>query len=588
MVANSTRLLILIIGVCSTFIAKAQSPYYHYFEDSIRPGYRVSGVLDSVDTKIAPYQHTLPTSFFNYGDFFFIQAINQNQLPTQPTRFSAIPHIGMVYAMGSNATQIGHLAYTQTIDSGFFVQLDYQRTTSNGALRNSNFENNCLDARFAIVRKRFATTAHIYFNGGNRAFNGGLLNDSLSNPDFDLIFQDVSKGNNQETSTFNKNTAGATFEVKRNFQVNSENYWSFVKYKSLKTGLFLHPSISIYNRKYVENAAIATIYGVVNYDSTETRDFYQVSQAQLAGGYFLHTQSVAWNVGMKGTYWDYDNLGHEHDTLELSILSTLNCSLKSGWKWKTNGGINVTGALGAFNGKTRLSKDFNLWELELYATINRSYPSPNQRYYFGNALNYAWNNQQFTTATEGGGKLRIRYKLGQLIVSGTFANYTKMPLFVDNHWRQDTLTSLSIVGLSAQTSIKIGSFFIQPTLILQQSTLSIVPKCSAFARLGFNGAIFKAKKLKTSLGVELGYISQFQLMDFVPQMGVYALTSTQKMFVAMPKWHTFASFDLGYFRWFVRGENMEQLFLKKVNMEALGYPVLPFQIRFGVSWDLFN
>jgi hypothetical protein len=56
----------------------------------------------------------------------------------------------------------------------------------------------------------------------------------------------------------------------------------------------------------------------------------------------------------------------------------------------------------------------------------------------------------------------------------------------------------------------------------------------------------------------------------------------------MPKLHFFSQFDLGYFRWFVRIENIEQLFQSETNMEAIGYPVLPTQLRFGVSWDLFN
>jgi hypothetical protein len=56
----------------------------------------------------------------------------------------------------------------------------------------------------------------------------------------------------------------------------------------------------------------------------------------------------------------------------------------------------------------------------------------------------------------------------------------------------------------------------------------------------------------------------------------------------MMRLHVFSQFELGFFRWYLRVENIEQTFLKTTNQEALGYPVLPLQIRIGMSWDLFN
>ena len=71
-------------------------------------------------------------------------------------------------------------------------------------------------------------------------------------------------------------------------------------------------------------------------------------------------------------------------------------------------------------------------------------------------------------------------------------------------------------------------------------------------------------------------------------MDAFSPSNSVFKFNAMPKLNVFTQFDLGYFRWFVRFENIEQFWQKSVNFEALGYPVVPFQFRFGVSWDLFN
>jgi hypothetical protein len=582
------RILLLTIGVFFASITKAQSPYYHYFTDSIQPGYRISGAFDSTDLNVAPYQHTLPLSFSPTVGLFDYSTMNQTRHPQFRKRFSAIPHVGLIYAMGSNATQIGRISYTQTLDTGVYVQLDYQRSTSNGAMRNSNFEENTLEIYLAIVRTRLAATLHIYYNGGSRAFNGGLVGDSLSNAAFDLIFQEVNKGNNFSNATFNANLGGATFDTYRQFQVNSENYWSFIKKTTIKTGLFIHPTLDISNRKYVENADIAAIYQQVNYDSTKTRDFYQLSQARLFGGYFIHSKHIAFNAGLQGNYWDYDNLGHSHDTLELSIKSDLLFNLNSGWKWSSAGQLNIAGALGAFQFNSQIKKEFRQVGWNIFGAINRSYPLQNQRYYYGNAVAYAWDVKQLSTISVVGAELHSKFRFGQVRLQSSFSNYANLPVWIENKWRQDTLNALSIGAVSLQTAFRMASFFIQPTVIYQVSNLNVIPPFTAFARLGYNGTIFKAKKLKTCLGLEMGYISSYRLMDFVPQLATYSFSSSQQRFVAMPKLHAFSTFDLGYFRWFIRAENLEQLALKKVNMEALGYAVVPFQLRFGVSWDLFN
>jgi hypothetical protein len=125
-------------------------------------------------------------------------------------------------------------------------------------------------------------------------------------------------------------------------------------------------------------------------------------------------------------------------------------------------------------------------------------------------------------------------------------------------------------------------------MTIQLSETTVVPTYLFAARLGFNGALFKAKKMKTAMGFDLGYTSSYQLMEYVPYMQTITFSNTTQIYAAMPKLHFFANFDLGFFRWFLRLENIEQTFQKKINFEALGYPVVPMQFRFGVSWDLFN
>ncbi|MGH2257767.1 hypothetical protein ACQ1ZF_14845, partial [Enterococcus faecalis] len=64
--------------------------------------------------------------------------------------------------------------------------------------------------------------------------------------------------------------------------------------------------------------------------------------------------------------------------------------------------------------------------------------------------------------------------------------------------------------------MKWRKLFFQPEIRLQQSTLNWTPDFQALARLGFDGFLFKAKKLRATIGVEAGYTGSYQLLGYVP------------------------------------------------------------------------
>ena len=284
---------------------RAQSLYFNYFTDTIRPSYRVSGVFDSMDVTSARYQHNLPTFFQPAKQSFSFLNLHKDANPEVKTRFSAIPHVGFRYSMGTNATQEGKIMYTQALDTFTFLQLDYQRNVSQGALRNGNFEYNSVAVQLLKRKKRLAFALAIKFLGEKRSLNGGLLGDSLSDPLLGLIFQDVSKNNVFSTSNFSPSSPGAVYKENKTFQLTNTNYLSFTSNDQLKTGIFVNPYLSIENRRFIENGSINTIYGVANYDTSATRDFWQKSEIGAWSGYFLHSKQFQLNAGVVVNYWVY-------------------------------------------------------------------------------------------------------------------------------------------------------------------------------------------------------------------------------------------------------------------------------------------
>jgi len=581
----SLRINVLVIG-CLLLSLKglaqnagaglSESPFHHYFEDTLRPGYRISGSFDSIDRKIAEYQATLPTSFRPATELFNPERMYTEAHHYAPLRFSAITHVGLYYSIGSNNSQKAGVAYTQSLTENQFIQMNYERISSNGALRRSSLESNHFDVSHLFRRNRYASQVSLLFDGSDRALNGGLLNDSLDEA-FALIFQDVTK----PEALLNK----------RYFRADWRNFISFTADSLIKTGIYLAPHLQTETRRYTERPA--ELFPVYNIDSAQTYDFWQRSEYGGTAGYFLHTTAFSINAGLKTAYWENDNLDKFSDTLEIGLVSEVLFGLSDKVQLKGNGSYNLAGAFGEKSVNASLFFRTTVADFSAAISYSDSYPRNYQRMFSGNLLNYSWTDKTLISTTKGEIIAKSKNKLIPLQLTAGFQNYRNLPFFLDNRWRQDTLTNLSFLNFSVRADFRLGKFFIQPSVRVQQSGFEYVPSLQAFARIGFNGYLFKAKKLHAAIGLEGGYCSSYRLLDFVPMADSYILPAasadgTFKTYTAMPKLHVFAQFELGFLRWFIRVENIEQTFIQSVNREAIGYPVVPLQIRLGLSWDLFN
>ncbi len=564
--------MVLLI-TCKSLTSYGQSPFYHFFEDTIQPGYRISKTLDSTDAFCSPYASTTVQFFqpslrsFSFGQFNSLPVVNSKR------RYSSIPHIGFAYSMGSNTQQLGKISYTQTIDSINFVQMDYLRQSTNGAMRNQDLTRNQLDFSWLRRGKFYGSALGVKMLSLEQGLNGGLLGDVIQN-DFGLEFQDVKKSNARQKYIV----------VDGKF----ENFFSFVSNENLKTGFFLSPFVKVASKRYTETDTLLQIYGAVNHDTLTTQDFWQKGEVGASAGYFFHTKPFVINGGVEVKYWDFDNFSIHNDTLEISAVGDLIVDLKSGWNWKNSAKINVIGDLGEFSAASRLHKKFGVIDVDVNANAGRRYPQNYQRNYFGNTIAYSWNTKTQETYILANGNVNIHVK-GQIIqLFGGVDQRFNMPLFFNNQWRQDTLTTLSYAKIGGGIDFQWKKLLLQPKVIFQVASINVVPSLIFQARLAYNGTIFKAKKLRNVTGIDFGYSTAYDLMAYTPMMDVYSLNNSGLNFTAMPKLHFFTQFDLGYFRWFIRIENIEQAFQKQTNMEAIGYPVMPLQLRFGVSWDLFN
>ncbi len=564
-------LFLLVTSVCQ-LSGLAQSPFGNYFQDTLKPGHRISGKLDSVDANLATYQHTLPGDFNPFLFNFSFSDLNTAWLKPQLRRFSAIPHIAFEYSMGSKLAQFGKITYTQAIDSNTFIQFDYIRNSSNGNLRNSGFERNSAQLGLMHRSKYYGTVLDVAFYGNVNQFAGGLLGDSIREG-FALQFQEVEKSNSGNRT--------------KEFHIDWKNYISFSKDSLQKMGLILQPRLDIKNQRYYDRDTLEAIYGFYNYDSVNTNDYWELSSLKLNGGIFYKNRGFNIEAGLGTRYWDYDNLVIHQDTTEAFGFAALNLDIK-GYSLNATANYTFVGATGETQISADANKAFRMNSFSASGSFTRQYPENYQRFYYGNNLSYSWTNKVLSTRTSLKLNWTNKNRYVPFFLQAFVENNSKIPVFIQNKWRQDTLMSLNVLGVQAGFEYSFKKLLLQGRASYRESTGDLLPNWLISGRVAYNGGLFKAKKLKTVTGIEVGYISHYQLIDFVPQMNTYTLLSTGKQFNDMMKLHFFSQFDLGYFRWFIRVENIEQTFVKPTNFEGVGYPVTSLQVRFGVSWDFFN
>lgn len=568
------RYFIFVIIVSVATKVEAQTVFFAPFEDSLAPGYRVSGSLDSTDWNciLQPYSNSpfrlKPSRLTSVSEYF------QPFAPTfSKRRYSSIPHVGLLYAFGSAGTQTAKITYTQQTDTNHYLQFDYTKNFSNGAMRNANYDVNQFDFKWTSLYNRYAQRTELLFYSAIDGLNGGLLGDSLSNT-LGLAFQEVKK-------------ADAISEQKA-VKFQSAHYWSFIQNESIKTGIFGSANVHVNNRRYTETGDLSVLYTIVQDDSTSTMDFYQFSSVAGQAGYFFETKPFALSFGPKISQINYDNRNLHQDSVLLNMIGDVSYAFKKSVRLNSHLDINLAGALGEMTSQTQLSTDVYGWKFVANVLFERAYPNWNQRAYSGNNLVYSWGNKQLATRLKGNAGIGRSFGQQSLKVTAGIEQLTNEVLFIDKRFRQDTLTSISHIYEKVVADLHWKKMVFQPSLTFHQVSYDLIPALQFNARLGYQGTLGKRKKLQTVLGVEGAYYSGFEHTAFVPIVGTYTFSSSGTGFQPMYNVAVFGQFDLGFLRWFFRVENLEQIGNTAPQQEALGYPILPLQIRLGISWDLFN
>lgn len=580
------RSLFVILLLVISFTAVGQRSLFFSEMDSLKIGYRSGGAqLDSIDASFIGNYNLRPGG--GYGNLHerhlagntFVSPAGFSYLTTQQKvtpKYTGLPYLGFRYAFGSSMTQDLDLEYHQFFRPQTHIHFRYNRKTSNGFLRNSDYKLNDLNLKFFHAKNRYSTHLEAYYGAHEMTQNGGISTDSLLR-DFEIEFTPVQRENARSRI--------------RKLDVQWDNYMRFIGDSIIGSGFKTRHQYSIVGREYTEQLTDLTIVDTFFVDTNgTTRDQYQTARFSNGAGVYFNSPAFQIDATLNHSYWRNQNLGINRDTNEVFLHSNLWTALGERLDLHNEFYFNLLGATGELKNYTRLNFQI-LKNLSVKGKLNfeNLYPTPYQRFHTANYYQWSIDNLEMQQKLQVAGSIQLgETQFVEANVVWTSVNNGRY--FINNQWRQDTLALVSIGAFQLKGGLKLGqwSFYPSATLRFNSANFNYQPVFSTLNRIAFTSKLFKAQKLGVSLGVDLGYESGYQYMAYNGVLDILQPVQSVNKTTDLLQLNAFFAASIEEFRFFVKAENLSSLFQDPTTKIDLDYPIMPFLIRLGITWDFFN
>lgn len=490
--------------------------------------------------------------------------------------FTALPYVGFFYSFGGGGDQVLDLRYTHNFGNRVNLSFRYHRSADNGQMRNMSVNNNDLSLKLSYRGNHFRSYLDAYYGYDKYSESGGVTASQNLEPFTIDLFQT------------RKNDARA--KVQRAY-ITSKNFLVLGKDSLSPWNVYFSPSWYVYERRYEETLSDTALINNANYSSTYTSDNWQEPHLLLDAGILFNKGKFRFSAGYTYDYWVYSNHANR-------IASSDNY-LVSGLKWDfgkfrldNDFRFFITGNPFEFSDKAKLTFAWNEKNrVGAEFLIENYFLEPFQMRYSAN--HFDWSNA-YTNSTstkrifgnvfyEFSGKQKVRVNIRQLVINNQY-------LFENGNWSA-TGTTQSVFTPSLSVSLRFWKFSSNTSAELFVSDKSVLqhPDYRIRSRFFFDSPVFKAKRLKIATGVEVNYIPNYRVASYIPELGLfYYSNAIQNNSINSLQLDFFLNFEIERFRFFVSANGLNNLWDNSPRFYAEGYPVRPFFLRLGLSWDFVN
>lgn len=334
------------------------------------------------------------------------------------------------------------------------------------------------------------------------------------------------------------------------------------------------------------------VFGLNAYVGYEFRRF-QLPDSTLHGGYYTNTTGIIDK--------QYEN---EHNILVGGqIIRTQGTAVH----YHLDGEFVLAGEdVGAFDVKGHAEVNIPLWGDTAQVALNAALQNVAPNYYFRHYHSkHAWWDNDFDKEMRQRieGVISIPHTHTRLSVDvENIKNFTyfqdngillnassESPVLSHNVAPMQCGDNIQVVSANLRQDFQLGGLHWENDVTYQTCSHSDVlplPKVSLYTNLYLRFKI--AKVLKTELGADMKYFTEYEAPDYSPVIGMFMNQNTQKKVKIgnYPIISVYANFDLKRTRFYVMYHHANQSDGRY--FWAPGYPINPKSIRFGLSWNFYD
>lgn len=553
--------------------------------DSLRSDYRIDGDMFELEQSSRFFDAAFMTpgqsSPFFSAAVFGTYGSKIHQFRTKDIRHvvSALPHIGFSYTFGMQGAQRLVFEYHQVFKGDWVLNTRISNIKSIGYFRNMELGKTDFEATVSKKSDRYGISFTGRTSKLTRAWSGGVIDSSLLEVFAPLTVPVYKSECNSELKYFDLEASG---------------YITWIDNEKYKLGVAHKINVNGENRVFNERDSLAGLYSSIYFDSTSTRDQYQIGRLENLSSIYFDNEHLTYSLGLSSTYWNYRNMNLFRDTMELNVVHDFHYRKKQ-LLFLHEASLNTIGASQTWSMQNELHYNQKKWSFSLASRIGQKLPALFQRFYSANNTYYSNTNLSLQDYTAHSAE--VSYKAGSYDMSAIYlVESNKGIYFFDrsiSNWSNQTAFSSSIIQqLYLKSNFTRQKLRWQQQYILTLSNLKkfIVPvhqlQGSIMTRLG----LFKAKKLKVTFGLSYSLNSKTNVIPIIENVGVYDLLNVSDETIQNPLFTMGAmlGMEIETFRFYVKFSNMGYFWNSSTWQYIQGVYLPESTIRVGLTWDFWN
>ncbi|MBL6667081.1 MAG: hypothetical protein ISP69_00245 [Crocinitomicaceae bacterium] len=553
--------------------------------DSLRSDYRIDGDMFELEQSSRFFDAAFMTpgqsSPFFSAAVFGTYGSKIHQFRTKDIRHvvSALPHIGFSYTFGMQGAQRLVFEYHQVFKGDWVLNTRISNIKSIGYFRNMELGKTDFEATVSKKSDRYGISFTGRTSKLTRAWSGGVIDSSLLEVFAPLTVPVYKSECNSELKYFDLEASG---------------YITWIDNEKYKLGVAHKINVNGENRVFNERDSLAGLYSSIYFDSTSTRDQYQIGRLENLSSIYFDNEHLTYSLGLSSTYWNYRNMNLFRDTMELNVVHDFHYRKKQ-LLFLHEASLNTIGASQTWSMQNELHYNQKKWSFSLASRIGQKLPALFQRFYSANNTYYSNTNLSLQDYTAHSAE--VSYKAGSYDMSAIYlVESNKGIYFFDrsiSNWSNQTAFSSSIIQqLYLKSNFTRQKLRWQQQYILTLSNLKkfIVPvhqlQGSIMTRLG----LFKAKKLKVTFGLSYSLNSKTNVIPIIENVGVYDLLNVSDETIQNPLFTMGAmlGMEIETFRFYVKFSNMGYFWNSSTWQYLQGIYLPESTVRVGLTWDFWN